>query len=126
MPDTLTQPACAGAPKAKQKPVAINASADPRQYDLIGTSPSRCARVIPATRALAVPLLTQKDDWPALQSDYEQSHLVPGAAGPMPGDFDNELPVPKGKLGPSFPADRASHLSCGSGIHAGSETSARP
>src|SRR5262245_59920924 len=50
VPDRPTHPpACAGAPRAKQKPAAINASAEPRQYDVIGTPPSpsaTCAKII--------------------------------------------------------------------------------
>ena len=38
------QPACTGAPNAMQKPAAINASTEPRQYDLIGTPPSPVPR----------------------------------------------------------------------------------
>src|SRR5512135_485088 len=69
VPDRRTQPACAGAPRAKQKPAAINASAEPRQNDLIGTPPSPVPRFRKSNiryACLAVPLLTQKDDRPAL------------------------------------------------------------
>jgi hypothetical protein len=45
VPDTTTQLACAGAPKAKQKLAAITASAEPRQYAFIGTPPSPVPRL---------------------------------------------------------------------------------
>src|SRR4029450_2972302 len=45
VPDRPTHPACAGAPRAKQKPAATNASAEPRQYDFIGTPPSPIAKI---------------------------------------------------------------------------------
>src|SRR5215471_18294070 len=51
VPDRPTQLACAGAPRAKQKPAAINASAEPRQYDVIGTPPSPGAQIAKDTPA---------------------------------------------------------------------------
>src|SRR5215472_285359 len=65
VPDRPTQPACAGAPRAKQIPAAINASAEPRQYDVIGTPPSPpCADSQGYTGrwCLAVPLLNVVED----------------------------------------------------------------